>query len=244
MIEQKLQLAADALPKPVCEFPVYQRKTRKRWNRKLVIIVAALITVLTIATGYTYSKATYCGWAGIYSREFIDAKWRAGKFSLTLPETLLGVPFSYTSEMYVVPTGTPRLVAILNPYYHPYWVVYEILREEVIDEKTTHHWSENDITVSFGTTTQETWKYYYERFETENDKNWAGRNLVPETYQEVSYEGYTIEIGSTWKDWGSGIAYSHYAQYEDEERQVFISISAEDLETALAAAKEIIDLNK
>lgn len=245
MIEAKLQQAVENLPEPVGEFPVYQKANApRRFSRKLVLITAMLLTVLIIATGYTYSKVTYGGWAGMYSLDIFEANLRVKKFDLKLPETLQGSPFDHMSEIYVVPTGTPKLVALVNPYYHAYSVWYEIGKEEVIDEKTTHHWSENRIIVSFGTTRQETWKYYFQVFDTDSEKNWAGRSLIPGTYEEVTYEDYTIQMGSYFKDYATGRYYGHCVQYLDGQRQLCIRISADSLDIALAAAKDIIDLNK
>lgn len=246
MIEEKLKLAANDLPLPQCECPTYTPAPARKPSRKLVLIAAILALLLITITGYAFSGQTYFGLARGGSDYFPDAQRNAAKFGLTLPETLLDSPFNYTSEQYIAPTGTPDIIARFFPEYHAYSVDYRIEWEERLDEHNIITHGENIIHVGFGTMVDEYWKRYFGWFDENSEYTPAGNEVVPGTFREVEYGGYTIYAAEIdYEYYVSKETYRLYkARIEDNVRHVCISITAEDLDTAIEAAKVIIDLNK
>lgn len=245
MIEEKLKAAAESLPTPERGFPAYTRPPARQVSRKLILVAAILAVLLATVTGYAFSGKTYFGLVRGISNSFQDVQRNAAKFDLILPETLLDSPFNSTREDYIAPTGTPDIIARLFPEYHSYSVYYHIEWTEKLDEHNFITHAENTIYVGFGTMNDEYWKRWFGWFDANSEYTPAGSEVVPGTFREVEYEGYTIYAAEIDKVNLLGDVYRLYkARIEDEIRQVCISISAEDLDTAIEAAKVIIDLNK
>lgn len=245
-MEEKLKQAANDLPLPNCKFPVYQQKAVKKPSRKLVLAAALIAVLLLTITGYAFSGQTYFGLVRGISDYFPDAQRNASKFGLTLPETLLDSPFNSTSKSYVAPTGTPDLIAWLFPEYIGYSVDYRIEWTQQLDEHNFITHGENIIHVGFGTMVDEYWKRYFGWFDENSEYTPAGNEVVPGTFRKVEYEGYTIYAAEIDYEYlvSKEIHRQYKARIEDNVRHVCISISAEDLDTAIEAAKVIIDLNK
>ena len=244
-MEEKLKAAANHLPEPTCELPTYQPTPGKRPSRKLILIAAVLAIVLLTVTGYAFSGNSYFGLVRGISNNYTDAQRGAAKFGLELPEELLGSPFKSTSQSYIAPSGTPDLIARLFPEYHVYSVDYRIEWVEEVDEHHSITHGENIIHVNFGTMVDEYWKQYFGWFDENSEVDASGDIVVSGTYREVEYEGYTIYSAAIdWENLEGTVHRSHKARIEDNVRHVCISIIAEDLDTAIEAAKVIIDLNK
>ena len=239
-MEEKLYAAASKLPEPRCSFTnlealAEERKQRKRPNRRKRLILLAMALCLLI-TACAYGSTKYGLWGGYASNSYKDAKRTAEKFNYTIPETLKESPFQTYSEAHGAPEGYTRLQALLMPTYKLYNVFYAVEKQEIREDGGTYSWQENVISVYFGTTEQEPWKYHFSVAE-DGSKNYHGVN--PGSKRVVEYEGYTLHLYS--------VGESHSAMWEDKERMMIIDVSCHDLESqeaVLEIAKELIDLNR
>lgn len=239
-MEEKLYAAASQLPEPRCcgsnlEALAEERKLRKRPNRRKRFVLLALALCLLI-TACAYSSTKYGLWGGYSSNSYRDAQKAAAKFDYTLPEILSKSPFCSYSEAHGAPQGYSYLQALLMPTYKLYSIHYAIEKEEIREDGSTHGWQENVISIYFGTTEQEPWRYHFSVAE-DGSKNYHGVN--PGSKNTAEYEGYTLHLYS--------IGDSHSVMWEDKERNMIIDMTCYDLtsqEEAVEIAKELIDLNR
>lgn len=239
-MEEKLYAAASKLPEPRCSFTnlealAEEQKQRKTPNRRTRLVLLATALCLLI-TACAYGSTKYGLWGGYSSNSYKDAKRTAEKFNYAVPEILKGSPFQSYSEAHGAPEGYTRFQALLMPTYKLYNVFYAIEKKEIREDGGTHSWQENAISVYFGTTEQEPWKYHFSVAE-DGSKNYHGVN--PGSKKIVEYEGYTLHLYS--------IGESHSAMWEDKERKMIIDMSCYDLESqeeVVEIAKELIDLNR
>ena len=178
-MEEKLYAAASKLPEPRCSFTnlealAEERKQRKRPNRRKRLVLLAMALCLLI-TACAYGSTKYGLWGGYASNSYKDAKRTAEKFNYTIPETLKESPFQTYSEAHGAPEGYTRLQALLMPTYKLYNVFYAVEKQEIREDGGTYSWQENVISVYFGTTEQEPWKYHFSVAE-DGSKNYHGVN--------------------------------------------------------------------
>ena len=239
-MEEKLYTAASQLPEPQCGFAnletlAEERKRKKTPNRrKRMVLLAVALCLLVSACAYSGSK--YGLWGGYSSNSYNDAKRTAVKFSYTVPEKLMESPFQSYSEAHGAPEGYSRLQALLMPTYKLYNIFYAIEKEEVREDGCTYGWQENVISVYFGTTEGNQWKYHFSVAE-DGSKNYNGVN--PGSKKTVVYEGYTLHLYA--------IGESYSVMWEDSDRNMIIDMSCYDLESqeeAVEIAKIFIDLNR
>lgn len=239
-MEEKLYVAASKLPEPRCSFAnlkvlAEEQKQRKPANSRKRLILLAMALCLLI-TACAYSSTKYGLWGGYASNSYKDAKRTAEKFNYTVPERLKESPFQSYSEAHGAPEDYTRLQALLMPTYKLYHISYYIEKEELREDGVTHGWTENTVSVYFGTTEGDQWKYHLSVAE-DGSKNYHGVN--PGSKKVVEYEGYTLHLYS--------IGESHSAMWEDKERKMIIDVSCHDLESqeeVVEIAKELIDLNR
>lgn len=240
MMEERLYQAAKILPEPKSDFPCIGERMKKavktksaNRKRKLVILAVALSLFITACA---YSTTKYGLWGGYSSKSYTDAQWTAEKFNYTLPETLHESPFEGYSEAHGAPEGYSYLQALLMPTYKLYSIRYAIEKEEIREDGSTQGWEEKVISVYFGTTEQEQWKYHFSVAE-DGSKNYHGVN--PGSKDTVEYEGYVLHLYS--------IGESHSAMWEDMDRKMIIDLTCYDLESqeeVVEIAKILIDLNR
>lgn len=239
-MEEKLYIVASELPEPKCTFSnlmllAEERKQRKISNPRKHLILLAMVLCLLI-TACAYRTTAYGLWGGGYSSSsYVDVKIAAKRFNYTFPETMKDSPFQYFGIAYGAPQGYSHLQALLMPTYKLYHISYYIEKEEIREDGVTYGWTENAVSVYFGTTERDQWKYHLSVAE-DGSKNYHGVN--PGSKNTVEYEGYTLHLYS--------IGDSHGVMWEDQERKMIIDMSCYDLksqEEALEIAKELIDLN-
>lgn len=240
-MEEKLYAAASKLPEPRCSFSnlealAEERKQRKTSNPRKRLILLAMALCLLI-TACAYSSTTYSLWGGGYSSSgYVDVKIAAKRFDYIFPETMNDSPFQHFSIAYGAPQGYSHLQALLMPTYKMYHISYYIEKEEIREDGVTYGWTENTVSVYFGTTEREQWKYHFSVAE-DGSKNYHGVN--PGCKKTVEYEGYTLHLYS--------IGESHSVMWEDKERKMIIDLSCYDLESqedVVEIAKILIDLNR
>lgn len=259
MIEQKLKLAAASLPEPTMDFLSIEENAKKGQHRADFLyrrgkaVFLSIVIILSLCGGVTVLAITevpmtteYGAWTGsgllntIYQSRMVDIK---------LPKEFLGVPLRQTETMSVVPHGTTYLEAMLGEAYIPFRSNYYTERKiEYVDDSSgeaimqTETIKENNISVSIGTTENDVWKYY---FSFNNDGIWCSEYLLPETYYTAQYEGYTLQLGTTYSQYDE-TDLTHWIHWVDEARNVCVGITAdvENLGELEAYAQVIIDLNK
>lgn len=239
-MEEKLYAAAKELPEPRCRFTNLEalaenRKCAKKPNRKKRLSLLVLMLCLLVSA-CAYSSTKYGLWGGYASNYYKDAQRAAGKFNYTIPEEYEERPFQSYSEAHGAPEGYTHLQALLMPTYKLYSIRYYTEKEETREDGVTHGWTENTISVSFGTTEQEPWRYHFSVAE-DGSKNYHGVN--PGSKNVAEYEGYTLHLYS--------IGETHSVMWEDKARKMIIDLTCYDLdsqEEAVEIAKILIDLNR
>lgn len=239
-MEEKLYDAASRLPEPRCSFAnletlAEERRQRKTANSRKHLILLAMVLCLLV-TACAYSSTKYGLWGGYSSFSYKDAQRAAEKFNYSVPEKLQESPFQSYSEALGAPEGYTRLQALLMPTHKLYNIFYAVEKKEIREDGSSYSWQEKGISVYFGTTEGEQWKYHLSVAE-DGSKNYHGVN--PGSKRVVEYEEYTLHLYS--------IGESHCAMWEDKERKMIIDVSCHDLESqeeALEIAKELIDMNR
>lgn len=238
-MEEKLYAAAGELPTPKCGFSnltvlAEERKQKKAPNRRKRLVVLTVCLCLLVSA-CAYSSARYGLWGGYSSKSYKDAQRADKKFDFDIPETLHESPFEGYSEAHGAPEGYSHLQALLMPTYKLYNVRYAVEKEEILEDGSTHDWEEKVISIHFGTTEQEPWRYHFSVAE-DGSKNYHGVN--PGSSGTEEYEGYTLHLYS--------IGDSHSVMWEDEKRKMILDMTCYDLasqEEAVEIAKMLIDLN-
>lgn len=237
-MEEKLYAAAFRLPEPQCGFSdivalAQEQKAKKTPNRKARLV--ALVTVLCLlVSACAYSSTKYGLWGGYSSKSYKDAQRAAEKFDFAIPKTLHESSFEGYSEANGAPEGYSHLQALLMPTYKLYNVRYAMEKEEILEDGSTRWWEEKVISIHFGTTEQEPWRYHFSVAE-DGSKNYHGINPGSSTEE---YGGYILHLYS--------IGDSHSVMWEDVERKMILDMTCYDLTSqgeALEIAKMFIDMN-
>ena len=230
-MEAKLMQAAAVLPTPTLEFEhilLDEQKKRTRASLPRMLRRALLAAVLILCLGITvfaYGKTHYGLWSGYSSSSFADVKILSQRYDYIFPEQLGGRPFLRMSTTLGAPQGASHLEAILTPTYKLHSVNYGRSAN-----------AESQITVSFGTTEQETWKYH---FSVADDGSCTETDVNPGSQSAAEYQGYIVHLYA--------IEERYSVRWEDETRKLVLDVtclSAENFETVLEAAKLLIDLNR
>ena len=223
-METKLMNAALLLPQPCLEFRTIEQKmnaapipTRK--PRTLLRVALAVVLILCLCiTVFAYGKLKYGLWSGYRSNSFADVEMLSRRYDYFFPEELNGSPFLQMSTSLGAPQGASHLDAILTPTYKLHSVDY------------------SQITVSFGTTKRDTWKYH---FSVAEDGSCSDEDVKPESQSIAEYKGYTLHLYA--------IADRYSVRWVDEARKLVIDITcfdAESFDIALETVKLLIDLNE
>lgn len=248
MTELRLQQAAACLPAPSCTYAAIQARANRqqapvpssRRFRRLCAVCIALFILAGCTTWAATTDASYGAWA-THSSSLHDMQYQAKRLELVLPETFAGCPFQDISTAHVVPQDTTFLEALIRPAYRYYTADYD--RTE-LHTSTAHSDPVTHISVSFGSTENELWRYC---FEYDTGGIWSPDRLIPESYRAEEYEGRLLQVGTTAHYWeyDGRTTYNHFVHWVEEEQHVCIGISADtDQETLLEYAKQIIDLNQ
>ena len=250
-MKDKLMMAASELPEPETSFgalsdKVEAPKRRRAW-KKTPVVLAAVLALLLCGMGWM-KAANYGMWTLYTSHDWRDAKWAAERFEIRLPETMDGVPFDQYWVCGHVPQGGSWLRAYLSPLYVPrsvYYTVRETGNITLPDGSTASYtYNTEDFKLSFGTTENALWRYYFQ-FD-ENDI-WIGWE-VPESYDTIEYKGIMLQIGDTtsYSALEDRDVCTRWVHWIDEERHVAFGISETDYsdpDRVVECAKAIIDLN-
>ena len=101
-------------------------------------------------------------------------------------------------------------------------------------DEAAERWSENQISVSFGTTKNENWKYH---FSVAEDGSCNYEDVTPGSQYILEYEGHVLHCYS--------IGETDSVRWEDTEKQMVLDVTCWHKKVdALQIAKELIDLNK
>lgn len=250
-MEEMLKMKAESLPVPATSFAELEAKVqmprRFRLKKRVALLIAAALVVLLCGAGW--AKLQYGMWYLYGSAEWGDLESDAMKYDLVLPETLDGLPFHNYNVYGLVPQGAPQITALTNPSYKPWTVTYGV---EVIDReyypsgglKSESPRLESALSLHFGTTKNELWRYY---FQFDENGVWTACEL-PESYEVMEYKGITLQVGDTffYDDYLGCNRYTRWVHWVDEEKQVVFSIDETDYSDpnrVVECAKAIIDLN-
>lgn len=239
MMEERLHQAAQMLPEPGSDFLCIEERMNKSVkrhpaNRMRKVVVLALTLSLFI-TACAYSATKYGLWGGYSSSSLSDARHAASKFGYQLPASLNESPFQSFSTAHGAPEGASHLQALLSPTYKLYTASYYVDKMEQ-REDGEYHWSENTVSVTFGTTEKEQWKYHFSVAE-DGSCNYHG--VEPGSNRTAEYEGYTLYLYT--------VGESHSVRWEDPKRKMVIDVTCYNLEKqedVIAIAEELIDLNQ
>lgn len=247
-METKLKMELEALPAPTTTFEALEAVKSQpksfRHRKKVFVILAAVLALLLCGMGW--AKTTQYGmWLLYDSRAWSDLEGQTKKSDILLPRELDGVPFLQMQIYGHVPQGASHAQALVNPLYKPVCVDYGYrMRECSEDEKLESTWFESVLGLSFGTTKNDLWRYY---FEIDENGTWTACN-VPESYYTIEYKGITLQVGDTVYHYESDgrTVYTRWVKWVDEEKQVAFSLNDTnytDPNRVVECAKAIIDLN-
>ena len=246
-MENKLMAELEAMPTPQTTFdeleaiPAKPRSVRRR--KRMIVIAVAVLALLLCGMGW--AKTQYGMWLLYDSRAWDELEAKLEKYDYQLPRELDGVPFLEFQIYGHVPKGGSLAQAMLNPLYKPVCVDYGYrIREVGSDGLPESTWFQDVLGLSFGTTENELWRYYFQIDET---GTWVGCE-VPESYEVIEYKGITLQIGDTFfYDSVKGCnRYTRWVNWVDEEKQVAFSLNETDYtdpNRVVECAKAIIDLN-
>lgn len=247
-MEDKLMMAASELPEPETSFGALSDKVevpkRRRAWKKTPVVLAAVLALLLCGMGWM-KAANYGMWVLYQSRTWSELEATGEEYSIRLPEQLDGVPFLEFRVFGHTHRGASGMEALLNPLYRPVSVDYGYKIRERSDDGTSYvAWFDTVLSVSFGTTENELWRYYFQ-FD-ENDI-WTGWE-VPESYDTLEYKGIMLQIGDTtsYSALEDRDVCTRWVHWIDEERHVAFGISETDYsdpDRVVECAKAIIDLN-
>ena len=246
-MENKLKMELDALPAPATTFEdleaMQTRPQTFRRRKRTAILVAAVLALLLCGMGW--AKTQYGMWLLYDSREWSDLESEANKQDIRLPRELDGIPFLQMQVYGHVPQGASHAQALLNPLYKPVCADYGFhIRETSPDGISGTRYDQDIFNLSFGTTENELWRYY---FGIDENGTWTACD-VPESYCTIEYKGITLQVGDTvWHYESEGrTVYTRWVIWVDEEREVAFSLNETDYtdpNRVVECAKAIIDLN-
>lgn len=221
-MEGKLKSMANQLPEPGLEFRNVENqvKAKRRSEIRLRPLVAAVLAVFLVSTVFAYGVQRYGLWYAGSSTSYADVKLLNWKYDYQFPEELGGNAFERVGTTLGAPQGASHLQALLQPTYRLHTIIYQ--GEDG-----------SSLTVSFGSTIQENWKYH---FSVAEDGASTAQDLIPSSQSVSEYEGYTLHRYKTGN--------TDNVRWEDTQRQLVIDITIWDQEMdVLVIAKELIDLN-
>lgn len=251
-MENRLKRELDTLPVPITSFEeltfVEYKPAQVSRKKKPVLLIAAVLTLILGGCVWAKESLRYGLWHIYSSHGWSDVVRAAEKFDYLLPEKMDGIPFDNYSTLALVPQGASRLEAYLYPAYRPYCVDYAIWDNTPATlpdgSPTTLVYTEEKLSLSFGTTKNVLYRYY---FELDENNIWHGYD-VPESYETLEYGNMILQIGDTFfydRDLGYN-RYTRWVHWIDTENEVVFSISDTDYTDAdrvVECAKAIIDLN-
>lgn len=236
-MEKKLKNAAEKLPVPTLDFQTIEQaavngnKHGRKARMILRVAIAVILIICLCTTVFAYGKAKYGLWSGMNSHAFSDVTVLSWQYDYLFPKTLGDSPFISVHTLYGSTRGATHLEALLMPTYKLCSIYYGIERSEVWDEGR-HEWTENQISVSFGTTENKNWKYHFSVSE-----DGICENANADSQRQMEYKGqilYLYTIGDT-----------ENIRWIDEERKIVIDVTVwNDEIDVLKVAKELIDLNR
>ncbi|MBE6037664.1 MAG: hypothetical protein E7218_00455 [Anaerofustis stercorihominis] len=193
MIETKLRNAVEKLPQAKSTFyDVSQRAGSKRKLSNTGKRAALLAVVMILVCGVVFAgvtEADFGAWV-THSDSYTDAAKIADEIGITLPEHLGDSPFYNITTMYVVPDGTSYLEALTTPVYKWYSADFGIKTVEYDGDGRGYSPVVYDsITLSFGDTENEMWKYV---FGANADGSWSSDDY--DNVSMIEYEGITIQL--------------------------------------------------
>jgi len=247
-MEAKLKAAWDAMPAPKMTFEElkagYHAYKAAPLRRKTVVVLAAVL-VLVLLCGMGWAKTQYGMWLLGTSRAWSDLEMETDRYDCQLPRELDGVPFLSMQVYGHVPQGASHAEALLNPRYIPVTVEYGYhVRGTASDGECGLRWDEKVMGLSFGTTENELWRYY---FGMDERGVWTASD-VPESCYTMEYRGIILQIGDTarYDELLGREVYTRWIHWVDEERQVAFSLHETDYsdpDRVVECAKQIIDMN-
>ena len=234
-MEMKLTIAAEQLPQPKLEFgelrknAVQSKQVRNYRTMRRVLLAAVLVLGLCM-TVFAYGGRQYGLWSGFHSKAFCDVKLLSWEYDYEFPQTLTESPFESVSVYYGAPSGASHLEALLKPTYKMCSIYYGIERMDEV----ANVWTANQISVSFGTTKNENWKYH---FSVAEDGSCNYEDVTPDSQYSLEYEGYVLHFYSAGQN--------DSVRWEDQQRQMVLDVTCFNGElNALEVATELINLNK
>lgn len=246
-MEAKLKMELAALPEPETNFTqlegMVSQKAPVRKGRKLVVAVALMLMVLLCGAGWATRE--YSMWVLATSTAWNDADDFAKKDNIQLPQELDGVPFLKFRIFGHARRGASNAEALLNPLYKPVEVAYGYVMREPLGDNGEAVWDEHILDLSYGTTENELWRYY---FGFDENGTWT-KCEVPESYEIIDYNGVALQVGDTYfydEDRVCNV-YTRWVHWIDENRQLAFSICESDYtdpSRVVACAKQIIDMNR
>lgn len=246
-MENKLKMELEALPAPQTTFEDLEALAKRpqpvRRRKGVFILAAAMLALLLCGMGW--AKTQYGMWHLGGSWAWEDLESVTEKYEIQLPQKLDGIPFLQYNFYGHVPQGASHAEALLNPRYKSYAVEYGyVLRENDANGIAIAKETQTVLDVSFGTTENELWRYY---FQFDENGIWTACQ-VPESYQVVEYKGITLQIGDTYfyDSVKNCTRYTRWVHWVDEEKQMVFSVNDTDYtdpDRVVECAKQIIDLN-
>lgn len=223
MTEQKLQLAADAMPTPNTDYLSIEEafkkqesrpKSRIKRSRLLILVCLALLLVgcvagPTVPEYHLYNGSLALLFPGIAFDDFCDlighdpelnsAKKVAEELGWTIPDTLGGSPCYGADKFNLTTQESHWFTAMLFHHYTYHSVDYgyemetEITRED--GSPSTAHWTDADVELTFGSMDNEVW---HRQFSFDENDVWVGSSKYLDFIDTYSMEhgGFTLYVGT------------------------------------------------
>lgn len=258
MIEQKLQLAADSMPEPECDFLAVEERTKKEKQqrktapkrRRLAVVLSLAVLLVGCVAGTTVPE--YHLYNGSFDILFLgigfdvlleeigwdptlnSAKRAAEGLGWTVPETLGGSP-CYDAVKYNLTTEESHyLTAMLFHTYTYYSVDYgfEMVTEITMEDghPSDAHWTDADAELYFGSMDNEVW---HRQFGFDENDVWVGTSSLrkPEDIYSLEHEGFTLYVGTYRYDndfYGLTSYYGQYIHWVDYDHNTAFALYARD----------------
>ncbi len=244
-MEHKLRQAYQEMPVPQTNFEELAHKaqstSKKASMKRMPALIAAVLIMMLCGAGWQLVSSHYGMWLLNRSTNWSDVQRGAEKYDLILLETLNGAPFYSYCTYSLVPNEVPQSVAITNPRYIPHCVTYGV--EGTVDEDGYTDTVVNELELSFGTTENELWRYYFEH---DADGKWTAWES---NYSTMEYNGCVLQLGITsiYVETRGETIYSYGVHWVDERLNLVFSLcesETRDFSRVVECAKQIIDLNR
>ncbi len=250
MTETKLKNAAEKLPQAESTFYDVLKKAETkgksvRTGRRVAVLAVSMMLICGVVFAGV-AEADFSAWAK-RTDDYHEAGNISEEIGISLPDNLADRPFYNFTAMYVVPDGTRYLEALTTSVYR--WYSADFGTEIIEYDESGKGYSPvltDKITISFGDTENELWKYV---FGANDDGKWSTDDY--EYVATYEYKGIALQVSEKTLYSADGEVcadYDYRVKWVDYRNNAAFVLhvdgsSEESASVAVDVAKEIINAN-